>query len=266
MTSNFEKYKTVIDSLQKEGSKLLLDDLISKAKTSKEKGSPLIDELKFQKNYQKWYSESMQVIKQVLPDRFDEFRKLYETDEKRKNITASNFSIKDWLLGLRSPIRSPLDLIEPNKKIFDDFGIVFLRFKAQIDILASARARFDSALYEIKQIVQADIFDSEIEAARELLKKGFIRASGAIAGVILEKHLGQVCENHNIAIQKKNPHISDYNDTLKNENIIEVATWRFIQRLGDLRNLCDHNKDREPTREEVEELINGVDKIMKTLN
>lgn len=37
-----------------------------------------------------------------------------------------------------------------------------------------------------------------------------------------------------------------------------------IQHLGDIRNLCDHNKDREPTKEEVEELINGIDQIIKT--
>jgi len=46
---------------------------------------------------------------------------------------------------------------------------------------------------------------------------------------------------------------------------IETPTWRFIQHLSDLRNLCDHNKDREPTKDEVNELIVGVTKITKTL-
>ena len=34
---------------------------------------------------------------------------------------------------------------------------------------------------------------------------------------------------------------------------------------GDIRNLCDHHKDREPTQQEVEDLIKGVEKITKTL-
>jgi len=34
--------------------------------------------------------------------------------------------------------------------------------------------------------------------SRELIKNGFLRASGAIAGVVLEKHLEQVYINHNI--------------------------------------------------------------------
>ena len=59
--------------------------------------------------------------------------------------------------------------------------------------------------------------------------------------------------------------ISDFNDLLKNGGVIEVPTWRQIQRLGDLRNLCDHNKQREPTSEEVAEFIDGVEKATKTL-
>ena len=52
------------------------------------------------------------------------------------------------------------------------------QFQQQLAILKAARVRFESALFEITQIVQADLFDSEIEAGRELLKNKFIRAAG----------------------------------------------------------------------------------------
>ncbi len=77
--------------------------------------------------------------------------------------------------------------------------------------------------------------------------------------------LTQVCSNHNIAVKKNNPTINDLNQLLKDDSIIETPTWRSIQHLGDLRNLCDHKKLKEPIKEEIEELINGVDKISKTL-
>jgi hypothetical protein len=64
---------------------------------------------------------------------------------------------------------------------------------------------------------------------------------------------------------KKNPTINDFNELLKQNEIVEVPQWRFIQHLGDLRNLCDHNKTKEPTNAEIADLINGVDKISKTL-
>jgi hypothetical protein len=39
----------------------------------------------------------------------------------------------------------------------------------------------------------------------------------------------------------------------------------FLQFLGDIRNLCDHDKKTEPTAEQVNELIAGVAKITKTI-
>jgi len=113
--------------------------------------------------------------------------------------------------------------------------------------------------------VKADLFDSELDSAKELAQKGFLRDAGAIAGVVLEKHLAQVCTNHSLSIRKKDPNIGDLNDLLKNAGVLDVPAWRQIQRLGDLRNLCDHNKNREPTKEEVLELIEGTDKLSKTL-
>ena len=46
--------------------------------------------------------------------------------------------------------------------------------------------------------------------------------------------------------------------------VIDQATWRFIQQLGDMRNFCDH-KGKDPTKESVDDLIAGVRKISKTV-
>ncbi len=86
-----------------------------------------------------------------------------------------------------------------------------------------------------------------------------------MAGVVLEAHLAGVCERHKITLRKKDPAISDLNDVLKAASVADVAQWRFIQHLGDLRNKCDHKKAADPTKEEVAELIEGVRKITKTL-
>ncbi len=127
------------------------------------------------------------------------------------------------------------------------------------------RGRFESTLFDIRQLVQADLFDSELGAAGELAKNKFTRPAGALAGVVLERHLGQVCDNHAIKLSKKNPTISDLNDALKEANVIDVPQWRFIQHLADIRNLCDHNKKAEPTAAQVDDLVAGVTKITKTV-
>jgi len=151
------------------------------------------------------------------------------------------------------------------KKAFDDLTSTAMKFNTQLEILKSVKVKFESSLFEIKQLLQADLLDSEIDSSKELLKNGYLRASGVIAGVVLETHLLQVCNSHNISINKKNTTINDFNEILKKNNVIDIPNWRFIQRLGDLRNLCGHKREREPLNEEVEELINGVDKITKTI-
>jgi hypothetical protein len=214
---------------------------------------------KFEDEYQNWFTESASVIRQLIPDRLQEFESLYKGDGKRKGIDSVSYHIQDWLNG----IRAGTDIYK--KKHYDDFAIVVMRFSTQLKILKAVSGRFESSLFDIRQLVQADLFDSELDAAGALAKHGFSRAAGAMAGVVLERHLTQVTSNHNVTIRKQHPTINDLNELLKGSNVLDVPTWRLVQRLGDIRNLCDHHKSREPTTDEIGELIEGVAKITKTV-
>ena len=81
----------------------------------------------------------------------------------------------------------------------------------------------------------------------------------------MERHLAQVCHNYGIKIRKKNPTIGDFNDALKKANVIDTPEWRFNQHVGDLRNICHHNKAAEPDKVKAMDLVNGVTRITKTL-
>ncbi len=264
MPSSIDRYKADIAKLVAIAKRMYLDLSLRHAantgKLSKEdKACAEKLENHFEKNYQKWFSESYVLIKQLLPDRLQEFDFLYKGDGKRKGIRSDTYNIQDWLNGIRAGENWQ------DEKYYDDFGIVFMRFNTQVQILESIQSRFESSLFDIKQLVQADLLDGEIESARELLKCGFLRASGAVCGVVMEKHLRTVCQNHSVVLKGKHPTISDFNDNLKKSGVIDVPLWRQIQRLGDLRNLCDHNKYKEPSNDEVEELISGTEKLTKTL-
>lgn len=210
----------------------------------------------FNISYEEWYSEALAVIKQLLPDRLQDFKNHFEAPHNRKELDYISYRISDSLKGTRVTIGGEV-------KVDKKAGLI--HFQQQLAILLAAKKRFESSLFDIKQLVQADLFDSEIDSARELLRKKFLRGAGAIAGVVLEKHLRQTCENHNIEITKKHPTLSDLNELLKANSIIDFTQWRHITLLADYRNLCDHNKQKEPTVEQVTELIDGTDKILKTI-
>lgn len=266
--SNLEKYKSDLKKLIADGENLQMGVQVEYhpeefkkvyRKAAGDRYEEFVKKLpRFSSGYQRWYSEALAVVKQLVPDRLSDFIRLYEKPKTRKEITYENYVIEDLLQGL-------VITRSHDQHVVANGSAAIPRFAQQLEILKSAEGRFESSLFDIRQLVQADLFDSELDAARELLKNKFVRAAGAIAGVVLEKHLAQVCTNHNIKMGKKNATISDFNDLLKSNNVIETPQWRSIQHLGDLRNLCDHNKSKEPKSEEVDDLISGVEKVTKTL-
>lgn len=266
MSSNLDRFKKDLDALSAQGSNLLLamqndfyPDKVQAAlkKQLKDKTAEYIKALpNFNEVYQRWYSEALSMLRQVLPLRIDDFVRLYEKPKSRKEITFENYRIEDYLQGLRLTFMGEVKV---------DGSAAIPHFRQQLAIVEAAKSRFQSSLFDIKQMLQADLFDSELEAAEHLLKYKYVRAAGAVAGVVLEKHLSQVVSNHEIVISKKNPTIADFNEALKSKDVVDLPQWRFIQHLGDLRNLCDHAKTPEPTAEQVSDLISGVKKITKTL-
>ena len=263
MESNISKYKKDIESLITRGKLLeygLYNEFSSEFKSQiqklDKKAQDIIKSCSFKDKYNAWYNESLALVKQLVPERYDDFVSFYK-QPKRKAITFETYTVSDYLIGLLVTRGWGEEVFKPSS--------IITKYRQQLAIVESLKERFDSSLYEIKELLQADLFDSEIDAAKELNKKGFHRAAGAICGVVIEKHLHVVCETRGISITKKNPAINDYNELLKNNDVIDTPTWRFIQRLGDIRNLCDHNKTDEPTKENINDLIDGTDKIIKTI-
>ena len=258
----FEELKKDLDRLVAQGTFLYyamaddLDQLPEGFKESLEKKGAKLP--KFSRAYDIWYSEALLVVKQIIPDRLDDFVKQYK-NEKRKEVDFLTYCVSDYLIGLRTTRGGGYEVIV-------DSSAALPKMQNQNSIPESATKGFESKLYDISEVFQADIFDSELDSSRELCKKGFYRGAGAVAGVVLEKHLSHTCQQHGAKSRKKHPSISDLNDLLKEKEVIETAKWRFIQHLGDLRNLCDHKKDRDPRKEDILELIEGVDKVVKTVH
>jgi len=264
MTTNLDRYRTDLDRLiglgdQLENAmgyeispgdfqKLLAEHANKEAIEKYLKTLP-----SFKSEYQTWYSEALALIRQLLPDRVDDFAAYYERPKARKTLDHGNYVIRDYLDGLQRIDGQTTP------------SAAYPKFQQQRSILSACKSRFESSLFEIRQLVQADLFDSEIDAARSLLKHGFGRAAGAIAGVVLEKHLKQVCADHKVTSGKKSPTINDLNQTLKDNSVTDIPQWRHITLLGDIRSLCDHHKGADPSDAQVTDLLDGTAKVLKTV-
>jgi len=235
---------------------LLVKDIPSLIKLSQEKDKRV---LAFNERYQSWYTRSIKLVELLGSDRLSEFVGYYKIDAKRKGLSAGTYCIQDFIMG----IGPALDFLS-GKKPFDEANLVAIRIFNQSHILEALGSRIDSVLADVTGHLLSEIEDAELEAATKLVRIS-LRAAGALAGVVLERHLQRVAANHKVLPSKRNPTIADLNDPLKNKGVYGLPTWRKIQRLSDIRNLCSHQKSAEPTEDEVKDLLAGVNAIIKSI-
>lgn len=271
MTNKNEKFSAELDALISEGELLQLamirgcDPDAFKKNRLKSLGNDekiydaLVAKLpNFGNDYQAWYTKDQALIRQVTPDRLGDFISYFEPPKNRKEITFQNYMVLDYLQGLRATRSFGEVLVAGQEAALPEFN-------QQLQMVKAARAVLDSALMDLKAVLQADLFDSEVDSARALAKAGYLRAAGAICGVVIEKHLLHVCGIHRLTVTKKNPGIADLNQKLRDGEVTTIPQWRFVQHLADLRNICDHAKGREPTTGEIADLVEGTEKILKTI-
>jgi hypothetical protein len=214
------------------------------------------EEKQFHYDYQRWYTKALKAVSSLAPDRYDEFRSYYEINPKRKSVGYGTYVIQDYLKG-----------VVPNKYDYPDFdnrNQALTCFFNQLTILKAVDDRIESVLANIEGELYAELQDNEIEIASQLAKVN-ARAAGALVGVVIEGHLQKVAAAHSVKLAKKNPTIADLNDSLKSAGAIDTPIWRKISYLADLRNLCSHKKDANPTVEQVAELIQGAEWLTKNV-
>src|SRR5690606_14391936 len=153
MGSNIDRYKKDFDRLRQRGH--LLDQAFSyyaheeeyeaavlkHFKNDKKAAKAHLDALPdFKNSYQSWYSEAIVLLKQLLPDRLNDFIRLYEKPKGRKDIGFENYRIEDALQGLR--------ITQYGDKVVADRKSAITHLDQQVAILKSIQGRFESSLYD----------------------------------------------------------------------------------------------------------------------
>ena len=209
-------------------------------------------------------------------------RQLEELESQASQIEASKHSHhsemfgsgeyvdNDLLLSWKVKVRNLLsNLCGENSQYFKQFeeeensGIVgttnlaiFKRLKA---IFIAAKEDFENGyLSSIKTLVQAEVFDSELEQANELFSSGYSTAAAVIAGVVLETALRELCDRNEILHGK----LDKMNAELVKANVYNKLNQKRITALADIRNSAAHGKPDEFTDQDVSDMIRDVNQFL----
>lgn len=130
-------------------------------------------------------------------------------------------------------------------------------------VLLSAKDDFDNeALFEVKKLIEADLFDEFLEQAEHLLEAGYYQASAVIAGSVLEDGLRKLCISNAITLPDK-PKLDWMNAQLAKAGAYNKLTQKKITALADLRNNAAHGNWSEFESSDVVSMINDVRDFME---
>lgn len=130
-------------------------------------------------------------------------------------------------------------------------------------VLLAAKDDYEKdALFEVKNLIEAELFDDFLEQAEQLLKAGYYQPAAVIAGSVLEDGLRKLCEKHNIPLPDK-PKLDWMNSELAKHGVYNKLTQKKITSLADLRNNAAHGKWNEFEKTDVEEMLRSVRSFME---
>ncbi|HVN15695.1 MAG TPA: DUF4145 domain-containing protein [Anaerolineales bacterium] len=128
-------------------------------------------------------------------------------------------------------------------------------------VFAAAMEDYKSGfLISVRNLVQAEVFDSELEQAEELLSNGYKLASAVVTGVVLETALRDLCSREGLAHSK----LDKMNADLAKAGIYNKLQQKRITALADIRNSAAHGKPEEFSEADVANMIRDVEQFLAT--
>lgn len=133
---------------------------------------------------------------------------------------------------------------------------VFTNLKA---VFLAAKEDFEGGyLSSVKVLVQAEVFDSELEQARQLFDKTYYSAAAIISGVVLETALRELCDREEI----NHSNLNKMNADLAKAGVYNKLIQKQITAYADIRNSAAHGKPNEYGREDVSDMIDYVQRFL----
>ena len=113
-------------------------------------------------------------------------------------------------------------------------------------------------LRTIRSLVHAELFDDELEQARELQASGFKAAAAVVAGVVLETTLRKLCGDMGIPVAK----LDRMNADLAKAGLYDKLVQKRVTVLADIRNKAAHGDTAGFNDDDVKGMITDVERFV----
>nr|WP_246547224.1 DUF4145 domain-containing protein [Ancylobacter defluvii] len=209
----------------------------------------------------------------ILVNRFNELKKEADNIEASKIVDQSEYIPKyaingNRLLTWRVKVRNLISIAcgqksehyiqfleEEKPDSFSNYHDIFLRLRA---VFSAAKEDFEGGyLITLKNLIQAEVFSTELDQARELLESGYLTPAAVVAGVVLETKLRQLCSSRGIPEGK----LDRMNADLAKSGLYTLLVQKRITALADIRNNAAHGQPDKFNESDVQDFISYVERF-----
>ncbi len=211
--------------------------------------------------YKKRFSELQQQMEELHASKASKYNSYLEKSEVE--IDAND--LLEWTVKARSLLSKACGVDSEHYKKFSEndstgmHGTYLATLERLRAIFLAAKEDYEGGyLRTTTSLVQAEVFDSELEQAQTLLDAGYKSPAAVVAGVVLETSLRELCDQHSIAHAK----LDKMNSDLAKAGVYNKLQQKRITALADIRNSAAHGKPEEFSEQDVKDMIRDVERFL----
>jgi hypothetical protein len=213
-------------------------------------------------------------VDKKIADRLDELielgKRVLSTRRSPRGVITTDFVdvqlANQWLtscLNLLSRVFGETSVhYQSLSKHFSDYP-KFPDVDQAFGVLLAAKDDYEKgSLFEVRILIEAELFDDFLEQAENLLRSGYYQPAAVIAGSVLEDGLRKLCDKQGVTLPDK-PKLDWMNAELAKQGVYNKLTQKKITSLADIRNNAAHGKWNEFQKSDVEEMLRSVRDFME---
>lgn len=183
---------------------------------------------------------------------------------KNHNEIESN-TLLEWKVKAKSLLNKACGCESEHYKAFSNnenvgfYGTNLGTLECLKAIFLAAKEDYEGGyLRSMRSLIQAEIFDSELEQSKALYEAGYKSPAAIVTGVVLETALRELCDRLGIEHGK----LDKMNSDIAKAGIYNKLQQKRITALADIRNSAAHGKPEEFTDRDVEDMIRDVERFI----